>query len=111
MRAGELAPISRDLVSRSWHKRALRAAGVRDTLRLHDLRHTAAALWLMGGESLYFVQRQLGHRSSKTTERYAHLERGYMTGRASEIDALMWARHRSAGEPGNSEDLGAQASR
>jgi integrase len=87
---GGTRPITRDLVSRSWHKQALTIAGLDDSLRLHDLRHTAAALWLMHGESLYFVQQQLGHRDSKTTERYAHLARGYMANRTNEIDAQVW---------------------
>jgi integrase len=42
---------------------------------LHALRHTAAA-WLAAGNSLMYVQRQLGHSDISTTERYyGHLER------------------------------------
>jgi integrase len=43
---------------------------------LHALRHTAAAAWLAAGNSLMYVQRQLGHAEISTTERYyGHLER------------------------------------
>jgi integrase len=43
---------------------------------LHALRHTAAAAWLSAGNSLMYVQRQLGHSNITTTERYyGHLER------------------------------------
>ncbi len=43
---------------------------------LHSLRHTAAAAWLAGGNSLMYVQRQLGHADIATTERYyGHMER------------------------------------
>ena len=42
-RGGEL---SRSDVSRDLHKHALEDAGLRRRLRLHDLRHTAAASWL-----------------------------------------------------------------
>jgi integrase len=43
---------------------------------LHALRHTAAAAWLAAGNSLMYVQRQLGHADISTTERYyGHLER------------------------------------
>jgi len=44
-----------------------REAVVTETLRvrLHDLRHTAATLWLGAGESIYFVQQQLGHATSR----------------------------------------------
>ncbi len=68
-------PIDRNTVSRSWHKAALREAGLRD-MPLHALRHTAAAAWLAAGNSLMYVQRQLGHADIATTERYyGHLER------------------------------------
>lgn len=90
LRGERAQPITRDRVSRGWHRQALAAAKLRP-LRLHDLRHTAAATWLMHGESLFFVQRQLGHSSIRTTQRYAHLERDYMASRASEIDAEVWA--------------------
>jgi len=42
-------------------------------IRLHDLRHTAATLWLAAGESIYFVQQQLGHADIQTTiDQYGH---------------------------------------
>jgi integrase len=71
--AGE--PMDRTTISRDWHKAALQDANLRD-MPLHALRHTAAAAWLAGGSSLVYVQRQLGHSSITTTERYyGHLER------------------------------------
>jgi integrase len=71
--AGE--PMDRTTISRDWHRAALQDAGLRD-MPLHALRHTAAAAWLAGGNSLMYVQRQLGHASITTTERYyGHLER------------------------------------
>ncbi len=71
--AGE--PMDRKTVSRDWHKQALQDAALRD-MPLHSLRHTAAAAWLAGGNSLMYVQRQLGHSDIGTTERYyGHLER------------------------------------
>lgn len=72
---GELEPFDRNTVSRDWHKIALEDAALRD-MPLHSLRHTAAAAWLAGGNSLMYVQRQLGHADISTTERYyGHLER------------------------------------
>jgi integrase len=72
---GDPAPLDRNTVSREWHKLALQDAGLRD-MPLHSLRHTAAAAWLAGGNSLMYVQRQLGHADIATTERhYGHLER------------------------------------
>jgi integrase len=61
-----------------WHEAALAAFNERQAepldITLHGLRHTAAAAWLSTGKPLYYVQRLLGHRSSETTQRYAHLE-------------------------------------
>jgi integrase len=71
--AGE--PLDRTTVSRDWHKAALADAALRD-MALHALRHTAAAAWLAAGNSLMYVQRQLGHGDIRTTEHYyGHLER------------------------------------
>jgi integrase len=72
---GLARPLDRNTVSRDWHKQALEDAAVRD-MPLHALRHTAAAAWLAAGNSLMYVQRQLGHADISTTERYyGHLER------------------------------------
>jgi integrase len=73
--AGAPGPLDRTTVSREWHKQALADAELRD-MPLHSLRHTAAAAWLAAGNSLTYVQRQLGHSDIATTERYyGHLER------------------------------------
>lgn len=73
--AGAPRPFDRTTVSRDWHKHALQDAALRD-MPLHALRHTAAAAWLAAGNSLMYVQRQLGHADIGTTERYyGHLER------------------------------------
>lgn len=40
--------------------------------RLHDLRHTAACLWLTRGVDLGTVQAWMGHESAATTNRYLH---------------------------------------
>jgi integrase len=42
-------------------------------LRVHDLRHSFASYMLDEGESLKAVGEILGHASSQTTDRYAHL--------------------------------------
>ena len=51
-----------------------RAAGT-DTgsgRRIHDLRHTAACLWLARGVDLGTVQAWMGHESIATTNQYLH---------------------------------------
>jgi integrase len=50
----------------------LHDAGIHD-LRVHDLRHTFASYSLSGGQTLGTVGQLLGHRSTQTTTRYAHL--------------------------------------
>lgn len=58
-------------IQKPWQRiRAL--AGLSD-LRLHDLRHGFASAGVAAGESLFIVGKLLGHRQSRTTERYAHL--------------------------------------
>lgn len=83
-------PIDRSTVSRDWHKEALKDAGLRD-MPLHSLRHTAAASWLLAGQPLIYVQRQLGHSSITTTERYyGHLEQTFAHTAANATEAAIW---------------------
>nr|WP_272214084.1 site-specific integrase [Marinicella sp. W31]MDC2876077.1 tyrosine-type recombinase/integrase [Marinicella sp. W31] len=42
-------------------------------LRLHDLRHTYASIGAESGMGLVILGKLLGHRSTATTQRYAHL--------------------------------------
>ena len=44
-----------------------------DYITVHDTRHTFASHWLMNGGDRFRLQRILGHKDPKTTERYAHL--------------------------------------
>jgi integrase len=83
----------RGSVSQGFHKRALRNAGLRPSIRLHDLRHTAATTWLSAGLPLIYVQRQLGHASLTTTEQiYAHLEEGMFAGAPATVEEKIWNR-------------------
>ena len=58
-------------VYNSWDT-AKRAAGLPD-VRMHDLRHSTASNMVNSGQTLYAVAKVLGHRQTRTTERYAHL--------------------------------------
>lgn len=52
---------------------AVKAAGL-DPLRIHDMRHTAVALWIATGAPALQVSRRAGHSSvSFTLDRYGHL--------------------------------------
>lgn len=58
---------------RNYFKPALRRAEL-PAIRVHDLRHTAASLWLAAGFPPYQVSRWLGHASVVTTDTiYSHL--------------------------------------
>jgi integrase len=43
-----------------------------DDVRLNDLRHSFASFAVQSGGSLFLVGKVLGHKQSRTTERYAH---------------------------------------
>lgn len=70
-----------DLLVTSSSGARLHAAGFKRTIdwattgrgrRLHDLRHTAACLWLAAGVPAPTVQAWLGHSSLQTTQIYVH---------------------------------------
>jgi integrase len=95
--AGGPERFDRNTVSQDWHKVALQDAALRD-MPLHSLRHTAAAAWLAGGNSLMYVQRQLGHADIGMTERYyGHLERHVLAaGAIATEDAIARAARQAA---------------
>jgi integrase len=67
---------------------ATRAAGL-DGLRIHDLRHTAVALWIAAGASPKEVAARAGHTSvSFTLDRYGHLYPEADEALRSRLDAL-----------------------
>src|SRR5215204_7057874 len=56
----------------SW--REAKAAIGRPELRVHDLRHTAASMWLASGADPKVVQRVLGHATAAMTmDLYGHM--------------------------------------
>lgn len=71
---GDGRPMDPDTASkRIWHQVRL-AAGIRESVRFHDLRHTYASLLLLQGENLKTIQALMGHSSiTVTMDRYAHL--------------------------------------
>ncbi|OYY73055.1 tyrosine-type recombinase/integrase [Sphingomonas sp. 28-63-12] len=55
----------------SW-ERIRKTAGLED-VRIHDLRHSFASVGASIGDSMLIIGALLGHKSTKTTERYTHL--------------------------------------
>lgn len=45
-----------------------------EDVRLHDLRHSFASVGVASGHSLYMIGKILGHKQTRTTEIYAHLQ-------------------------------------
>lgn len=56
----------------STFRRTVRWDRIAEGRRIHDLRHTAACLWLARGVDLGTVRAWMGHASIATTERYLH---------------------------------------
>lgn len=58
-------------------------------LRVHDMRHTFASYTLSAGHSLGVVGQLLGHRSTQTTTRYAHLVDEAARAAVREVGAIL----------------------
>lgn len=73
--------------SRVWHP-ATRSAGL-EGVRIHDLRHTAVALWIAAGASANEVKVRAGHTSVVTVlDRYGHLLPGQEERVNDALDAM-----------------------
>jgi integrase len=59
-------------IQRIWQR--IRRAADLEGVRLHDIRHSYASVAVASGDSLYLIGKVLGHRQSRTTDRYAHLK-------------------------------------
>lgn len=78
---------------RKIFEKALKEAGITN-FRWHDLRHTHATWLRQAGAALEIVQRSLGHKSIKTTQRYAHVADHEMRDALQKIPTL---KHNSGG--------------
>lgn len=68
----------------------LKRAGLPETFRFHDQRHTSATLLLAAGENAKVVQERLGHsRISVTLDTYAHVLPGMQEKAAARLDGLL----------------------
>lgn len=77
--------------------------------RIHDLRHTAACLWLARGVHPGTVQAWMGHESIATTNRYLHFL-GTSADRAG-MDRLNDASRHSESRPGDRNEGRAERAR
>lgn len=82
-------PLSHHNLIRSF-KRNLRRAGLPETFRLYDLRHTCATLLLSRNVHPEYVQEMLGHASiTLTLDTYSHVIPGMKGGTASAMDEAL----------------------
>ncbi len=73
-------------------KRSGKLAGITKTISAHTLRHSFATHLLEKGTDLRYIQTLLGHESSRTTERYAHVTKRGFDKLMSPLDNLMVGR-------------------
>ena len=59
------------------------------SLRLHDLRHTAASQAVMAGENLPLVGKLLGHRRHRTMAGYAHLADAHLVEAVEKVGSFI----------------------
>lgn len=70
-------------------KRSGRKAGITKNISAHTLRHSFATHLLESGTDLRYIQILLGHESSVTTERYAHVTKRGFDKLKSPLDNLL----------------------
>jgi integrase len=76
------------LDSKTAWRRALRLARIED-FRFHDLRHTFASHFAMGGGDIYALAKILGHKNPKVTiDRYAHLSPAFVQAQSGIMDGM-----------------------
>lgn len=73
---------------RSRLVKAAKAAGIKQRVTPHMLRHTAATQLIEAGVDIRYIQRLLGHASLSTTEIYTHVSDRALKRVVSEADVL-----------------------
>ncbi len=62
------------VLARADLPKVMRNGKMRHYIHFHDLRHTFASHWMLGGGDIFRLQKILGHKSQSMTQRYAHLD-------------------------------------
>jgi site-specific recombinase XerD len=60
-------------------KKAIRLAGIPREMGIHALRHSCATYMLGENYNLRIIQEMLGHSSTRTTEKYTHVQKNHLT--------------------------------
>ena len=76
------------------------AAGIPETGRFHDLRHSPASLMIAAGIHLKVIQERLGHSTFQlTADTYSHLLQGAQADAAERVGELVGPLIGPQGEP------------
>ncbi|MCA9113957.1 MAG: site-specific integrase [Planctomycetaceae bacterium] len=79
------------LGSQTWYP-IRKAAGIPETVRFHDLRHSHASLMIAAGIHLKVIQERLGHSTFQlTADTYSHLLQGAQADAANRVGELVGA--------------------
>ena len=70
-------------------KKILKNAGLSNRFSVHSLRHSFATHMLENGESIFTIQKLLGHSNVKTTEIYTHVDSSATYKIKSPLDDIM----------------------
>jgi integrase len=82
-------PLNRDHFREDVVRPALRAAGLPDTIRTYDLRHSHASLLIDLGANPLAIAQRMGHADASVTLRvYGHLFKGTQQKLSEKLDAL-----------------------
>lgn len=84
-------PLHIQNLSRRVFKRILMRAGLPETFRLYDLRHTCATLLLVAGTHPKVVSDRLGHASiSETMDTYSHVIPGMQSEASDKLNTMLF---------------------
>ena len=93
-------PVDRRNLTARHLKHILKAAGIPETLRLYDLRHSCATLLLASNENPKVVAERLGHASVVLTlDTYSHVSPGMQQAAADKLSAFIPKPKAPAQEP------------
>ena len=83
-------PLRNSNFAKKFWRPALTSAGLPENLRIHDLRHTAAALMIATGAHPEHIKRHLGHSSiTVTMDLYGHLFPSEADAIADQLDQML----------------------
>ena len=84
-------PFSERNVIRGYFKPLLKQAGLSDSIRLYDLRHSCATLLLAAGENPKVVSERLGHASiTLTLDTYSHVLPGMQESASYKLGVMLF---------------------